>query len=62
MGGLVKRLVPPDERSPKKYASTLMRVMNVWRDHGAVVYFAWQQIDPKTAHLAHTVPPKCIPT
>lgn len=57
---LIKSHLP--EKTPLKYVSSLMKVMNVWRDHAAVAYYIWQDVSPDTKNQCETMPPKMIPT
>eukprot|EP00959_Pyramimonas_sp_CCMP1952_P136803 2862731-Pyramimonas_sp.AAC.1 len=47
---------------PQTYSSSLMKVMNTWREHAATLYFIWKDIDCRSCHMVETMPPRMIPT
>jgi hypothetical protein len=47
---------------PFRYVATLIKSMNVWREHAAQIFYVWKERHPSTAHHAKNMPPKMIPS
>ena len=50
------------EQKPFKYVNSLVKALNVWREHAATAYFIWRQVDANTCEHTATMPPRVIPS